>query len=158
MFRPMRRKKQEISKEECLRILREEKRGVLAVAGDDGYPYAVPLDFYYDEDEEIIYFHGAREGHKIDAIKRCDKVCFTVYNQGYQKDGDWSYYVTSVIVFGRAALVTDETVTYEKSRALGEKYFPTQEEVERELKQAVSRVQIVAISIDHMTGKLVHEQ
>jgi len=158
MFRPMRRKKQEISKEECLRILREEKRGVLAVAGDDGYPYAVPLDFYYDEDEEIIYFHGAREGHKIDAIKRCDKVCFTVYNQGYQKDGDWSYYVTSVIVFGRAALVTDEAVTYEKSRALGEKYFPTQEEVERELKQAVSRVQIVAISIDHMTGKLVHEQ
>ena len=158
MFRPMRRKKQEVSREECFRILREEKRAVLSVAGDDGYPYGVPLDFYFDENEETIYFHCAREGHKIDAIKKCDKVCFTVYNQGYRKDGDWSYYVTSVIVFGRAALVTDETVTYEKARALGEKYFPTQEDVERELEQAVKRVQIVAISIDHMTGKLVHEQ
>ena len=157
-FRKMRRTKQEISKEECFNILRSEKRGVLAVIGDGGYPYAIPLNFYFDEKEEKVYFHCAKEGHKLDAIKNCDKVCFTVWNQGEQKDGDWSYYVTSVVIMGRAELVTDETVTYEKARELGRKYFPTEEEVTKELENAVKRVQMVGISIDHMTGKYVHER
>ena len=69
MFREMRRKKQALSYEDCARILREERRGALSVIGDMGYPYAVPLNFYYDEAEETIYFHCAREGHKIDALK-----------------------------------------------------------------------------------------
>lgn len=157
-FRKMRRAKQEISKEECFKILREEKRGVLAMIGDGGYPYAIPLNFYFDEAEEKVYFHCAKEGHKLDAIKNCDKVCFTVWNQGEQKDGDWSYYVTSVVIMGRAELVTDETITYEKARELGRKYFPTEEEVTKELGNAVKRVQMVGISIDHMTGKYVHER
>ncbi len=156
-FRAMRRKKQQTTKEECVRILREEKRGVLAVIGDGGYPYAIPLDFYYDETEDIIYFHCAKEGHKIDAMKNCDKVCFTVWNQGYQKE-DWSYHVTSVVAMGRAELITDAAVTYEKAKALGLKYYPSAEEVDVELKKDVGRVQIVAIHIEHMTGKLVHEK
>ena len=156
-FREMRRKKQQVSREECVRILREEKRGVLAVIGDEGYPYAIPLDFYYDEAEDIIYFHCAKKGHKIDAIKNCDKVCFTVWNRGYQKE-DWSYFVTSVVAMGRARLITDESVTYEKAKAIGLKYYPSAPEVDEELKKDVHRVQIVAISIEHMTGKLVHEK
>ena len=152
------RKNQEISKEECVKILTEEKRGALAVMGDNGYPYAVPLDFYFDRQEEKIYFHSAKVGHKIDAIKNNEKVCFTVWDAGIKKDGDWADYVTSVIIFGRAKLVTDATVTSEKAKAIGVKYYPSVEEVEAEMKMALSRMQLVEISIDHMTGKLVHEK
>ena len=158
MFREMRRKKQEISHEECVRILEREKRGVLAVLGDDGYPYAIPLDFYYNAEDDRIWFHCAQTGHKLDAIRRCGKVCFTVMDQGVRKDGDWAFYVTSVVVFGTAELVTDEAVLHEKLRALGLKYYPTAEEMEEELRRDIKRVQLVSIRVDHMTGKLVHEK
>ena len=158
MFRPMRRMKQEIPKEECRAILTEEKRGVLAVIGDEGYPYAIPLNFYYEPGEETIYLHGAKEGHKIDAVRSCDKVCFTVWNRGCQKDGHWSYYVTSVVAMGRAELVTDEAVALEKCRKLALKYFPTKEQVEEDLARSFPRVQVIAVHIEHMTGKLVHEE
>ncbi len=158
MFREMRRKKQEISKEECVTILKSEKRGVLAVAGDEGYPYAIPMNFFYDEDEGKIYFHCAREGHKIDAVRRCEKVCFTVWNEGVQKDGDWAYYVTSVVVMGKAELVSDQSAAFAKVRELALKYYPTAEEAEAEVDRSAGRVQMIAVTIDHMTGKLVHEK
>ena len=126
--------------------------------GEDGYPYGVRLNFHYDESENIIYFHGAKSGHKIDAIKNCDKVCFTVYNNGVQRNDDWFYYVDSVIAFGRAELIKQTDRIYEKVRALGNKYYPSKEEVEEEIKRDISRVQLVAIKIEHMTGKSVQEK
>ena len=127
MFRSMRRKKQQIPQEECTRILREEKRGALAVIGDEGWPYAIPLNFYSDEEEDTIYFHCALQGHKVDAIDRCDKVCFTVWNSGEPVEGDWSYYVTSVVSMGRAEWVDDEELRLEKARLFGLKYYPSAE-------------------------------
>ena len=97
MFRPMRRFKQALSEEECLEVLKEGKRGTLALAGDDGYPYALPINYYFDPDSRRIYFHGAGEGHKIDAIQRCDKVSFCVHDDGVKLEGDWAYTVRSVI-------------------------------------------------------------
>ena len=82
MFRKIRRVKNEISVEAAKELLRNNKRGALAVNGDNGYPYAIPIDFYYDEDENRIYFHSARRGHKIDSIKADDKVCFTTWDDG----------------------------------------------------------------------------
>ena len=82
MFREMRRFKQQISTEKCVEILKNEPRGVLMVLGDDDYPYGIPIDFYYDEREKKIYFHSAKQGHKIDAINRHDKASFCVYDQG----------------------------------------------------------------------------
>ena len=157
MFREMRRFKQQISREECVSILKNEKRGVLAVTGDEGWPYAVPVNFYYDEEKDKIYFHGAREGHKVDAMDKDSRVCFTVWNQGYQKE-DWSYHVKSVVVFGRAQQVTDEKEIYESARALGLKYYPSAGEVDIELEKDLHRVRMTAITIEHMTGKLVHEK
>lgn len=116
MFRPMRRIKQQVSDEECIRILKEEKRAALSVIGDDGYPYTVPIDFYYDESDGRIYLHCAKTGHKIDAIKKCDKVCFTVWNQGYKTEGNWEWNVTSVIVFGRARFIDDRSFWEDKLR------------------------------------------
>ncbi len=157
MFREMRRFKQQLSEEECKKILSEERRGVLSVNGDDGYPYTVPINFYYNEENGTILFHGAKVGHKIDAIRRNDKVCFTTWDQGYQKE-DWSYYVKSVIVFGRAVIVEDSAEVYEEAMKFGAKYMPTQEELETEMEQSFRRAQIILLKVEHMTGKLVHEK
>jgi nitroimidazol reductase NimA-like FMN-containing flavoprotein (pyridoxamine 5'-phosphate oxidase superfamily) len=64
----MRRFKQQISEAECIRILKEEKRGVLSVMGEDGYPYGIPMNHWYSPEDGKLYFHGAKSGHKLDAI------------------------------------------------------------------------------------------
>ena len=156
-FRPMRRFKQALSEEECRNLLKTEKRGTLAVIGDGGYPYALPINFYYDEAENKLFFHCSREGHKADAMKGCDKVCFTAHDAGEQR-GDWSYFVKSVIVFGRAKQVEDNAVKYEKARAVGIKYYPSEEELDAELARDFDRARIMEIAIEHMSGKLVHEK
>ena len=158
MFREMRRKGQQVSMEECIRILNQEKRATLSVNGDDGYPYSVPVNFYYDGIENAIFFHSARTGHKTDSINRSDKVCFMVHDQGYKKDGDWSYFVTSVIIFGRASFVTDKQIKRDKLRLFGLKYFPDTVDVEEELDSGMDRINLVRIDIEHMTGKLVNER
>ena len=157
MFRPMRRSRQQIPEEECLKILKEEPRGVLSVLGDDGYPYGVPIDHYYDEKSGNIYFHGAKEGHKIDAIRNCDKACFTVMNRGYQIPGEWPWHITSVIVFGRVREVTDPARLEEILWKLGGKYIPTKEELEKEVKGSLGRVAVLEMTVEHMTGKAVKE-
>lgn len=159
MFREMRRFKQQVSEDECKKILKEENRGVFSVIGDNGYPYAIPINFYYDEIDHKIYFHGAKEGHKVDAINQCNKVCFTTWNQGFKKEGHWEWNVTSVVVFGRVELVTDRTVIEDRLRKLAIKYYPTEDEVEEEMSSSsADRVQLYAIEIEHMTGKLVNEK
>ena len=81
MYREMRRKKQMLSDEESISVLQKCTSGVLAVLGDDGYPYAVPLSYVYDEETNKIYFHSAKAGHKIDAVRKMDKVSFCVVVQ-----------------------------------------------------------------------------
>ena len=154
----MRRFRQQVSAEKCAEILKREWRGVLAVLGDGVYPYTVPLDFFYDEGDGKIYFHGAKEGHKLDAIEKCDKASFCVMDAGFKKDGDWALNITSVVVFGRLRRVTDPEKTREKVCKLGRKYHPTDESVEKEWENAKSRVLCLEMSIEHMTGKLVNEK
>lgn len=159
MFREMRRFKQQVSEDECKKILKEENRAAFSVIGDEGYPYTIPINFFYDETDHKIYFHSAREGHKIDSLNRCDKVCFTTWNQGFKKSGCWEWNVTSVVVLGRAKLVEDTEIVQKCLRKLALKYFPTAEEVEAVMSgSAASRVQLFAIEIEHMTGKLVSEK
>lgn len=157
MFRSMRRFKQQLSEEECLEILSAEKRGTLAVLGDEGYPYALPINFYFDSEDRCIYFHSARAGHKADAMAANDKVCFNVHDQGVQRE-DWSYYVRSVILFGRASLVVDPVLSREKAKLFGMKYYPSEAEVEQELERDFPRMALYRIAIEHMTGKMVHEK
>lgn len=158
MFRKMRRIKNEISAEEAKALLRNNKRAAFSVNGDDGYPYAVPINFYYDEEENRIYFHSAKKGHKIDSIRENDKVCLTTWDDVYLVDGDWSYHVASCVVFGRAKLIEDAAITEEKIRAFALKYYPTPQEVEVEIAKDIKHVQLVAIEIEHMSGKRVHER
>ena len=158
MFRKMRRVKNEISIEEAKELLKKNRRAAFSVHGDDGYPFTIPINFYYDEEENRIYFHSAKSGHKIDAIKANDKVCLTTWDDGYLVDGDWAYYVSSCVVFGRARLIEDCQVTEDKVRTFALKYFPTAEEVESVMKKSLDRVQLVAIDIEHISGKKVHEK
>lgn len=117
MFRPLRRKKRAITDEEARELLATCKRGVFAVNGDDGYPYAIPVNYFFDAEHDKIYFHGAKAGHKVDALKRDDKVCFTVYGNEWHKDGDWAPYVMSTVVFGRCRLANDTPAFIETKSA-----------------------------------------
>ena len=103
MFRKMRRTKQELSREECEEILQKQLRGFLAVLGDDEYPYALPMDYVYFDDK--IYFHSAKEGHKIDSIKKHDKASFSVINDGEKVENVWYYIFKSVICFGKIRII-----------------------------------------------------
>ncbi|MBQ7203901.1 MAG: pyridoxamine 5'-phosphate oxidase family protein [Eubacterium sp.] len=157
MFRKMRRFKQQISENECKKVLREQTRGVLSVIGDGGYPYGIPLNHYYDEKDNKIYFHGAKEGHKIDAIKRCNKVCYTVFDTGYRNEGEWALNVKSVVVFGRIKLIENEEKAIEICRNLCYKFTDDEEYIEREINKYLQNVQCLEIEIEHITGKLVNE-
>ena len=126
--------------------------------GDDGYPYTIPLDFFYDEGDGKIYFHGAKEGHKLDAIEKCDKVSFCVMDSGFKKEGDWALNITSVVVFGRLKKVEDAEKTKQKVCKIGLKYHPTPEAVAEEWENAKNRVLCLELTIEHMTGKLVNEK
>ncbi len=154
-FRGMRRFKQQIPERECIEILKNEMRGVLAVSGDNGYPYAFPMDFVYDGGK--IYFHSAKEGYKIDCLKRNDKASFCVYDKGFIKDGDWALNIKSVVIFGHIRFIDDEREAEDKLRRLGLKYFPEPSDVEKEIKKYFSRVLMLELTIDHITGKLVNE-
>ena len=107
MFRPMAapRAKQQISEEECIQILKEQKRGILCVLGDDDYPYGTPTNHFYNEADGKIYFHSNKKGHKVDAMKKHDKICFVCYDEGFKKEGDWALNIKSVIVFGKVEFI-----------------------------------------------------
>lgn len=157
MFRQMRKIKQKISQEECIEILKNEPRGVLALHGEDGYPYAIPMNQYYDEEENKIYFHSAKVGHKLDAMKANDKVSFCIYDKGFRKEGEWPLNIKSVVIFGRIKPVDGMDITVEKVRKLSLKHYPDPESVEEEIEKSIKAVQLLELTIDHMTGKLVNE-
>lgn len=153
----MRRFKQELSEETCKAVLKQGKRGVLAVLGDNEYPYTVPIDYYYNEDVNKIYFHGAKQGHKIDAINRHDKVSFCVCDDGYREDGDWALYIKSVIVFGRLHPLADEEKGLKELKKLTEQFYPTPEAVAEIMEKEAHLAQMLELDVEHMSGKLVHE-
>ena len=159
MFRPMRRIKQQVSDDECKKVLKDEKRAAFSVIDENGYPYTVPVNFFYDEEENKIYIHCAKEGHKVDILRRCDKVCFTVWNQGFKKEGHWEWNATSVVVCGKAEFVEDKDLLEKQLRKLAAKYYPTKDEIEKEMSSpSAKRVEMICIKPDHMTGKLVNEK
>lgn len=152
----MRRFKQELSYEESVEILTKEHRGVLALLGDDDYPYAVPMNHVYIEDK--IYFHGAQEGHKHDSYINHSKASYCVVDEGIKLDGEWWNTFKSVIAFGKIAIVEDEERKFEILTRLGDKYFPNPEETEKVLERMFDRTELFELNIEHITGKLIREK
>ena len=157
MFREMLRKKQQLPEEDCIEILKNELRGVLSVIGDDDYPYGMPINHFYCEEDGKIYFHSGRKGHKIDAMKRHDKASFCVYDQGFRREGEWALNIRSVIVFGRIEFIEDREKIYEIARRLSHKFTDDEEYIEREIVRSGPGTLMFALVPEHMTGKLVNE-
>jgi nitroimidazol reductase NimA-like FMN-containing flavoprotein (pyridoxamine 5'-phosphate oxidase superfamily) len=152
MSRVMRRRGQELPEEECGEILRSCSTGVLGLMGADDYPYAVPLNYVYGDGR--IYFHCAQEGHKMDCIRNDCRVSFCVVQRDKVVPKAFATDYRSVIVFGRARIVTDDLDRRQALERLNEKYSPEfPEEGHKEIEKCGGRVCIVEVEIEHMSGK-----
>ncbi len=153
MFREMRRKNQSLSPADCAAILRHGTSGVLALLGDEGYPYAVPLSYVYDG--QNIYFHSAKTGHKLDAIQAHAKASFCVIGQDKIVPQEYTTYFRSVIAFGTIRILEDEAEKRRAIQALAFKYAPEDSEENRET--AINRewapLCMLEFSIEHLSGK-----
>ena len=157
MFREMLRKKQQLTQEACIEILKKEPRGVLSVLGDDGYPYGMPMNHYYCEEDGKIYFHSGKNGHRAEVVKHYDKASFCVYDGGFRREGEWALNISSVIVFGRIELIEDQEKIYKIARLLSYKFTNDEEYIEREIQKSGPGTMMFALVPEHMTGKLVKE-
>ncbi len=151
MLREMKRGKQLLSMEDTVGVMERCTNGVLACLGDDGYPYAVPLSYVYFNGR--IYFHSAKAGHKIDAITKDPKVSFSVIDEDKVVSEEYTTHFRSVIAFGKARVVEgDERL--ESFVALVEKYSGNQpEEAKNKEISKCTHAHIIAIDIEHITGK-----
>ncbi len=153
MFREMRRKQCEGSFEEAEFMLKKAPHGILGVAGDEGYPYTVPVSFVYQDGK--ILFHCATEGHKLDAIVNNEKVSFCVIEQDQIIPEDFNTLYRSTIVFGRAKIIKDDKSIQEALELILEKYAPKHiESGKKYIKAEWENLKIVEIKIDHMTAKV----
>ena len=153
MFREMRRKKQILTEEESREILNRGTSGVLALLGDDDYPYAVPVSYVYCDSK--IFFHGAKSGHKIDAIRKCDKASFCVIDKDDVIPEEYTTYFRSAIAFGKIRMMEDEMEMRKAIELLAKKYYPGSSIDERniEIDREWEPLCMIEFSIEHLSGK-----
>ncbi len=156
MFREMRRKQQALPYEESVKILEAASSGVLAVLGDEGYPYSVPLSYVYHEGK--LYFHCASEGHKLDAIRSCDKASFCVIEKDEVVSEKFTTFYRSVIAFGRVKELAGQEL-YTAMKTLAGKYSPkeTAESFDKEMAESMHHLCVLEFSIEHLSGKEAKE-
>lgn len=150
----MRRSKQKLADDECWQILKRNTHGILSLSGDDGYPYGVPLSYDLDEESESALFHCARTGHKLDAIARSSKACFTVVDADDVMPEELTTYFRSVICFGRAEVLEGDEML-KRIRSLGRRYWPgaPDDALEKEVSSGLARMRMIRFTIEHMSGK-----
>ena len=153
MFRQMRRFRQLLDDKLSADILTRSAVGVLALSGDDDYPYAVPVNYYYENG--VIYIHGAVSGHKIDAIARNPKVSFCVVDENRNVPEEFTTYFRSVIAFGKARLVEDAEEKRLAAQKLADKFSPDEpaERRDAEIAREWKALGIIRIDIEHLSGK-----
>lgn len=157
MFREVTRKKQALPMEKIIEILDTEKRGVLSVIGDDGYPYGVPMNYWYNKENGYLYFHSGKKGHKVEALAANNKVSFCVYDSGYKNEGEWALNISSVIVFGRVHIVENHEDAMKICKEMSLKYTPDLAYIEEEIQKFGDATLCYELRPEHMTGKIVNE-
>ena len=157
MFREMVRKKQALPEERIKELLKNEKRGVLSVLGEHGYPYGIPMNFWYEEESGKIYFHSGKTGHKVDALRKNNKVSFCIYDDGFRKEGEWALNISSVVVFGRMEVVEDFEKAMDICRKLSLKYTPDETYIGEEIRKSGKATLCYELTPEYITGKLVNE-
>ena len=157
MFRELTRKNKAASHEECIRLLESEKRGVLSVQSDDGYPYGMPMNHWYDAETGCLWFHCGHGGHREDALRCCDKVSYCVYDQGWTHPGEWVKHVLSVIVFGRMEIIDNQEEIIRVATALSRKFTDDEGYIAREIQAFAHETRLLKLTPEHMCGKHVTE-
>lgn len=159
MFREMRRTKCELKRETAEKILREGLYGILALTGDEGYAYAVPINYAYADGK--IYFHSAKTGHKIDAMKNNPKASFCVVDKHKVIAEEFTSYYTSAIAFGKIKVVedNDDSDKIFGLKLLAEKYSPNEsvEHRDKEIYGKLNALVVPVLEIEHLTGKAARE-
>jgi len=155
---PLARIKQKLSHEEAIEVLESSLRGVLSVNGRDGYPYALPINHYYNKEDGKIYFHSGKAGYKLDCIKDSDKACFTVIDNGVRKEGDWWLTIRSVIAFGKIERIDDPETILRISRKLSYKFTSDDAYIDREIEKYAAATALLSFTPEEISGKVVREK
>ena len=156
-FRTLTRKNKELPLEECLAILREGKRGVLSVLGDRGYPSGTPMNHFYNDDDGKIYFHCGRVGHRLESLRRNDRVSFCCLDAGTPIPGSWALEMRSVIVFGRIGIVDDPSLVSDIGARLSRKFTEDEAYISREIERSGRATLLLVLTPEHICGKKVTE-
>ena len=156
-FRKKKHKNKELPLEECLAILREGKRGVLSVLGDGGYPYGTPMNHFYNDDDGKIYFHCGRVGHRLESLRRNDRVSFCCLDAGTPIPGSWALEMRSVIVFGRIGIVDDPSLVSDIGARLSRKFTEDEAYISREIERSGRATLLLVLTPEHICGKKVTE-
>ena len=157
MFRELVRKKKQLPEESCIELLKSERRGVLSVIGDMGYPYGTPMNHFYNEEDGCIYFHCGKLGHRLDALIACEKASFCVYEQGSADEGEWALNVRSVIVFGKVEIIDDADMIADISAKLSRKFTQDEEYIASEIRNHGHLTLLLKLIPEHICGKLIKE-
>ena len=158
MFREMQLKREALDEVSVKEILEKGTSGVLALQGDDGYPYAVPMSYFYDGKDKI-YFHGAKKGYKMDMVKQCDKASFCVIGKDQIVPEEYTSYFKSVIAFGRVKVMDDEKEIRSMIEKLADKYYPagTVQERNTMIDSEWNILAMIEFTIEHISGKQARE-
>ena len=155
-MREMRRFKQILPQEDNLEILRRGTHGVMAIIADDDYPYAVPINYYYNEEKNVIYFHGANKGMRWDYMKENPKVSFCVVDLDQNDPENYSTNFRSVICYGRARIVEDDAEYHKALVDLTTKFVKgvhSAEEIVKQIEIEKAQCGVTAIAVEFITGK-----
>lgn len=157
MFRKLSNKNKQISDAECIEILCNETRGVLSVNGDDGYPYAMPMNHFFNSEDGCIYFHCGKSGYRLESLRKSDKVSFCVTEQGDKLNDDWALTVRSVVVFGRIEIIDDIAIATDIARKLSYKFTTDESYIQNEIDNYAKATLILKLIPEQITGKKVKE-
>jgi len=157
VFREVARIKNRISEADALDILKKATRGVLSVVTEEGYPYGMPMNHWYEEDDGCIYFHCGRKGHRLDALQENDRVSYCVMDEGRKTDGDWAWIVRSVVVFGRMEVIDDAEAVIRITEKLCHKFTDDEDYIQNEIRNFAHATLLLRLKPEHITGKQVSE-
>ena len=157
MFRELLRKKQQLPHAECIELLKSELRGVLSVLGDGDYPYGMPMNHFYNEDDGCIYFHCGRVGHRLDALQKHRKVSFCVYDRGYRNENDWALHIKSVIVFGKIEIIDDMNTVTQITSKLSRRFTQDEAYIQKEIDLHAHKTLLLKLIPKHICGKQITE-
>lgn len=155
MFKDIKRRKKELSKENTLEVLKNGREGILSTISENGYPYGIAVNYVYHNN--YIYFHCSNSGHKLQNIAKNNKVSFFVNSDVTILPKDFTTHYKSVVIFGHASIVNDKEKR-DAIIAIGEKYsHPHMKEGLKYIDKAFNAFTVVKIEIDHITGKYSDE-